>query len=276
MTTVSAAKLQLLTFTDPAVQRLVGHFDALYKVQEIIIKYPSLLLDRSVISSFIGLADNLAFSSRKTIFGADELSVWGDVGQIPPPPKELLMDLVKPCPFDGEKKMSETHIVIFKPSQIDGRYLTPELLDEISQSEKFGMYKTRYNSIYSRVAHHTDATLSGYWLAIPRRIPPQTLGQSYQNQIVFLQSCPGYEVPTIIDIMFSCLTAHVSSEGRSSLQLGRYPWRFTKCKEEIEGDHLAVGGLSWNGMQIYPYSDYLDIGLLPVKKYLLDYNHQIT
>ena len=208
---------------------------------------------------------------------------YGRVGDVPPPPESLLKAINGPCPLSktGER-MADTHIFFYRPLTVDGAPLTINLQERIAESDKFGenkfskFYEFIWSEIRRQIGDRPDPIERGYWAAVPKKMPQETLGILPAEKQQFLStSCPGYESPSVVDAIYIDSLVYVSSGKEQECLLGQNPsWRYTICKETIRDRtnrdwHVIVGGLAPSGLNVSSDSPYGsdDVGVLPLRKF---------
>ena len=67
--------------------------------------------------------------------------VFGDIGDEPPLPPNIYEILASPCPFDPEKTVRETHMLVLVPARVNGVPLTLNHMDELVQAPRGGGHK---------------------------------------------------------------------------------------------------------------------------------------
>jgi hypothetical protein len=72
---------------------------------------------------------------------------FGDVGAVPPLPRNLDAILSEPCPFFPGQRVRDTHIVCLFPKTVNGKVLTMNSFGEIIQHPRTGrpMQYSRYS-----------------------------------------------------------------------------------------------------------------------------------
>ena len=77
---------------------------------------------------------------------------FGDIGQVPPLPKDIHQILKSPCPFWPGKKVEETHILMLIPESVNSKPLTLSTLGELVKAPKYG-HATQYRYIWGKIIH---------------------------------------------------------------------------------------------------------------------------
>lgn len=193
------------------------------------------------------------------ILGQEEWAKWGDVGVVPPPPKELL-DI-----FNNDQ-----HIAFYMPPEIDGKWLTINSFREIAKARGYPHYEYIWDKIEKLVGNQPFDFQKGYWCLRPKILPKPTRGKSFDEQLSWMAAThPDYEVGRALDYIVSELLNHVASGEKQECLLGRSPESCTRCKEYVGGYRVIVGRLAPSGLRVNAHCDgyYDDVGLLPLRKF---------
>jgi hypothetical protein len=209
-----------------------------------------------------------------TIFGKEQWKQhYGDPGDVPPLPKELINSLNGPCPIYKGKNFSDTHIVVYIPATINEMPLTVNRMEELAKSPKSSINPTHFDYIWPRLRNEfgKQPIRGGYWLAMIKEPIPETLGKTYEEQIAYLKRhCAGYELPETIDVIICIFMNYVCSGMNQERLFGRMPWRLTRCAEMVGDLQAVVGGFAPDGVDVCYFfydSSYEFVGIAPVRKF---------
>lgn len=201
-----------------------------------------------------------------------------DVGEVAPPPKELLEALEAPCPFsnNGNIKTKDSHVVMWVPKKIDKDKLTLKRLKAHINSDKWGANKIGFDKTYSsfpdRIAD--QETEGGYWLLMLKE--PAT-HMAYAKVEEYVKNFENYDVPFTIEATLCAFLNYACSGEKQARILARendVSLRYTWCKEGekdfYQSWHMVVGSFSRSsGLLVSPESDGIGwIGVCPVRRFL--------
>lgn len=184
---------------------------------------------------------------------------FGDIGEEPPLPPNIVEILTAPCPFDPDQKVFETHMLVLVPETVNGEPLTMNSLVELMQRPREGH---AMKCGYFDGDHGITRNSASHSVLMTKDCVPGTQGKSYaeqQNIVTIL--VPKYQVPALLGATVCILMEHVES--------GRFLFPHnTRCQEKNEYNQLSVG-LSNFGLFVYDCceNDYQGIGLGALRKF---------
>ena len=179
---------------------------------------------------------------------------FGDIGEEPPLPANIVEILNSPCPiwgapvrrskriklndaktFNKNKKIKDTHMLTLVPSHVDGEQLTLESLGELVKSPKGGGNATKYD--YWRPGGNEKAHVKqNTWVLMTRDVLPYSGGKGYKAQCQLVaklakSSGQSYEMPHLIEAVTSIFMEYVKT---GNWLYGRDPLTYTRCQEKTQ------------------------------------------
>lgn len=191
------------------------------------------------------LAEQFAFGPK------DWNRYFGDVGEVPPLPHDIVDILKAPCPYWVVRNVGDTHLLVLIPRTINGRLFTLGLLGEMIKSPKGGGYPTKYDNYDTAGLNELkDHGISkSYWALITWDVLPESLNKIYDEQRSLVREA--YEIPMALEIATGILMHHVSS---GEMLYPDSPNTCTRCQEKVCGDNrVLVGSFGSSGLQVGDY-----------------------
>lgn len=142
---------------------------------------------------------------------------FGEIGEEPPLPTNLIQLLNSPCPIWANKQTCQTHLLVLIPATINGKPFTLKLLRELIKKPNVGL-KTTYRSFC--LGEYQDQPVSqSYWILMTRKILEGSSGKEYEAQIAQIQGLTQktgtlYGPPRIIEAATCILIHHVATGQR--------------------------------------------------------------
>jgi NLR family CARD domain-containing protein 3 len=191
---------------------------------------------------------------------------FGDVGDEPPLPPDIVKIWISPCPFWQGKKVFDTHFLTLIPKTVDRNPLTLNSLGELIQHPKQGE-ATKYSYYWEDLKNQygTQPVGASHWVLMTRDVIPGSRGKRYADQQQLLTKAdPGYEVPAILNATAAILMAYFAKGERL---YGDSPWTYTRCQEKVSYQSF-VGGFVATGLDVNDYdSDNGHVGLAALRKF---------
>ena len=191
------------------------------------------------------------FDPEELAFGkADWERFFGDVGDVPSIPAGMAETLKAPCPFNPEKQVGDTHMLVLIPKTVNSKPFTLNLLQELIQYPK-EKTATAFN-FYSRAVKEELGETSienSYWVLMTKDVIPGSRNKIYceQKQLVKEKGAGFYELPSAIEAAASILMDYFKTDEHL---YGQAPWTFTRCQEIVTQAQwpVAIGGFSREGL----------------------------
>lgn len=154
-----------------------------------------------------------------------------------PVPLDLQQHLDQPCPFWGQFKTRQTHLLCLIPGGLTSQ--------EIWERAQAGNLST---DVKDKVIPRKP-----YWILITTKTLPGSRSKSLLEQKRDLE-VRGYDVPTVLEASIAKLALQASKK----MQIYQYPTGCTRCHEEVDGFPVAIGSKDeqhltvvyndWNGL----------------------------
>jgi 50S ribosome-binding GTPase len=190
-------------------------------------------------------------------FGAEEWEKYfGEVGEAPPLPSDMVTILDGPCPFWTNKKVRDTHLLVLIPATVGGVPLTLNLLGELIQRPKNGGHRTEYRRYDDLVKAQIgeESPPRPYWLLMTRDVLPKSRSKTYDAQKALVAAHASklglpYEMPPALAAATAILLHHAREGERL---FGDDPCTFTRCQEKVANNQypVVVGGFSSGGLVV--------------------------
>jgi hypothetical protein len=206
---------------------------------------------------------------KVSFFGAKEWEQYfGEVGETPPLPSDIVEILDSPCPFWQGKQVKDTHLLVLIPAVVSGKLFTLNLLGELVQDPKQGNRSTAYRyynaDVQQKLGH--QSTDGSYWVLMTRGILPNTSAMGYSAQKAWVAMYADrvqlpYTVPHALEAATAILSHYVCS-GERLYTDDLCTW--TRCQEVVldslydehgcvyeQFEHpVVVGGFSPVGLDV--------------------------
>lgn len=171
-------------------------------------------------------------------FGKAEWETYiGDVGEEPPPPKDIDKILNSPCPFSGDDgtKVKDTHMLVLIPATVNGEALTLDRLQTLLQKPKKGA-GIGYRHYWVQQKLRKKEVMHSYWVLMPRDVIPNSTNLHYKQQEKMVNQYPGYMVPQAIEVAVCISMEFVMS------QAYLFKLMYTYCIDDISELGIEKGG----------------------------------
>ena len=171
--------------------------------------------------------------------------MWMNARNLPPEPPELtvLLDAPNSCPFEPGRTIRDTHIVFPMFPQVSLADNAPPVdlnLGTLDQLDKnTGGPGCTYK--WTRIPLNTGTTEEFCWGALYRDVIPGSRNHRFGEQEQLLHLYPDYEVPGVYEAALGILWEKRRRETRC---FSDDPWTYTRCREEVAGYRLIVGGFT--------------------------------
>jgi hypothetical protein len=207
--------------------------------------------------------------SRVSFFGAKEWEQYfGEVGEVPLLPSDIVEILDSPCPFWQREQVKDTHLLVLIPATVNHKPFTLNLLGELVQNPKQGSRSTAYRYYNDDVQQEWghQSMDSSYWILMTRRILPNTSTMDYTTQKTWVamhadrMQLP-YTIPHALEAATAILSHYIFS-GEHLYTDDLCTW--TRCQEVVldslydehgcvyeQVEHpVVVGGFSPVGLDV--------------------------
>ena len=179
-------------------------------------------------------------------------------------PKNIAEELRRSA-FPGIN-IRETHVLVRMP-----KGLTLKSLGELAK-KYFSQYSDGYRFIWSAIVQELgDKSIDkSHWVLMTKDVLPGSRNKSYGEQQKIVadlaeKSLISYEVPETLESAACILSQYFGSNIRL---FSDNPWTYTRCKENVQGYQVVVGGFAPAGLCV-SYDDYDDdsIGVAALRKF---------
>ncbi len=172
---------------------------------------------------------------------------FGEVDPAPPLPADIEEILNSSCHYWPTKKVSETHLLFYVPSQVDDKPLTLNSLGHLIQNPKGGGKKTKYRYYKDDlVKAYGSKVTEAHWVLMTRDVVPGSRKNTYLKQCDLSKG--GDEPLHLLDATVGILMSHTMSGKRL---FGDNPWTDTRCQEVYGGYQICVGSFSLDGLSLH-------------------------
>ena len=202
------------------------------------------------------------FDPKELAFGkSDWEKHFGDVGDVPDIPEKMAEILQDRCPFNPEKKVKDTHMLVLIPQTVDGKPFTLNLLQELIQKHK-EKEASRFEIYSDQVKNELGDKQceEAHWILMTKDVIPGSRNKTYdeQKQLVKEKREGVYELPSAIEAAASILMHYFKTNEHL---YGQHPWTYTRCQETVIENQwpVAIGVFSPGGLYVI-YSDWDDYG----------------
>jgi hypothetical protein len=204
-------------------------------------------------------------------FGESEwTTLCGRVDPAPSLPHDFSDIWNGPCPIYSGKKISETHMLVYIPATVDGKPFTLNKLGQIAK-RFFPQNDKGYRSIGFHIVDELgDKPIKSRWVLMTKDALPGSRNKSYaeqQNIVAKLaDKSLGYEVPDTLEAT-TCILVQFFYDSKIRL-FNDKPWTYTRCKENVQGYQMVVGGFAPAGLYVdFNGYDCDDIGVAALRKF---------
>ncbi len=195
-------------------------------------------------------------------FGEREwINLCGRVAPAPLLPHDFSCIWNGPCPvFLGEKRVKDTHMLVYLPKEVDGKPLSITSFEEIAKryfpANKDG-YGEIWKDILAALGNKTPIEKS-CWMLMTKDVLPQSRGKFYYDQKAMVadlakKALALYEVPRTLEAAICILAQYFNSHASSKIRLfSDNPATYTRCQEEVNVRRygVVVGGFALKGLCI--------------------------
>jgi hypothetical protein len=190
----------------------------------------------------------------KIPFGkAEWAKYFGDVGEEPPLPLNIVQILKSPCPIWPGKKIADTHLLVLIPAKVNGQPFTLNSLEGLIKKPKTGFsIKCSIGGHYTKKEFGNRSFPFSYWILFTKGIIPDSNKEGYTRQCKLVKELSNkisvtYDIPHALEVAVAISTHHIRSGERFS------NIRWTRCKERLAkgGWPLIVGGCNTKGVVLY-------------------------
>lgn len=117
--------------------------------------------------------------------------LFGNVGEVPALPKDILNILTSPCPFNPDKTIFQTHTLVLVPETLDGTPLTLKRLNEITLAKNKLYWSGQIGDLQDKPFEKS------HWILMTRTVLLETRNKNYEEQQRIAARYPGYSIPML-------------------------------------------------------------------------------
>jgi hypothetical protein len=189
------------------------------------------------------------YTEPAVAFGKEKWAHIGKVEEVPHLPDNIDDILESPCPIWEGKKIKETHVLVYKPQQVNDQ---PHTINNIGKLVLIEGKATDYRYIWDAIVneHGNTPVEKGEWVLMTKDVLPGSRNKSYTEQQTLVRNLSEkahveYQVPKLIDAITCIFAEYVSSKTRLYSDT---PLTYTRCQEQTKGFQLVVGGFAPGGL----------------------------
>lgn len=166
-------------------------------------------------------------------------------------PKNICDTLEANDPWDTTKKVRDTHLLFWRPMTINGLPITLQTIETAFKSPKCGMrphigynrtpnppHNTKQEFI-NRLNDTWDKVHTPGWVLLRKEAVPETANELYSKQSQIVLEKKGYNIPTIIEVVFGIFIEQMRGNPIPFAPLG------TRCLPTGLTDTPEVPGTEW-------------------------------
>lgn len=201
----------------------------------------------------------------------------GRVAPAPPLPENIEEIWEGPCHIFPDKKVKDTHVLVYLPTTVDDKPLTLKTIGEIAK--RFFLKSDKgYRYILDKIEKqmgNQPVTAAG-WILMTKTVIDGSRNASYAIQQTMITELAkkakvAYNVPSALEATICILTHYMRTGTRL---FSNNPFTYTRCQESIDGYKLVVGGFSPVGLDVddddFDFEDVVagDVGVAALRKFL--------
>ncbi len=190
-----------------------------------------------------------------TAIGENNWEVLGDVGNIPPLPKDIHQILQSNSLLFPYKTVRDAHLLVLIPKTLNGNPLTVKNFEKLVENPRYpAHFPTKYLFPPDLEGYEDKPVAESYWILMTRHFIGGSFNKNYEEQKALVASCAKqtgltYELPKLLEAVI-CILLHYVTTGERL-----YPDRpatITRCQER----GFTVGGFGSKGLAIQRGDDY--------------------
>lgn len=175
--------------------------------------------------------------------GKKKWKSFGDIGKVPPLPKNIAHLLNSDCPIWEGKKVKQTHTLVLVPKKVNEKRLTLKSFEELIKTDYLKNEKG-YRNISSKVIEeHGDKSIKKSCWVLMTNVLPESRNRSYAKQVKIIgrlrdKSKVNYQVPNALLATVCIIMGNFKSYGRLFCE---DKWLQTRCQEKVRDSEICVG-----------------------------------
>lgn len=169
-------------------------------------------------------------------------------------PADIDEILKKPCPIYAQKRIIDTHMLVWIPENIKNKNLTIKSFGKLlKQKLEFYENKAGYRIIWKEVLQQETFEIRSGWVLMTKDIIPGSENQSYERVQEMLLNINqsnkmDYRLPKTIEAIV-CIMTHYFRTKKRLFSMG--PFSYLLCHENINSVQAVVGGFMPNGLFVF-------------------------
>lgn len=189
----------------------------------------------SIPASFLSSPSNTLGNEFVSSIGVGK-EMWnhyfGDIGEVPPPPKDMGKILASPCPFIPGKRVEETHMLVLIPQTLNGTVLTIKRFGELISGLDLIQGKVGFDPRNLYFGYENTPFEKSHWVLMVKNVVSETCPYDFEGAMqVIAQKAPNYQAPSLSEAIV-CIFMEYATKG---IRLYSEPEPlcsyFTFCKE---------------------------------------------
>lgn len=189
-----------------------------------------------------------------------------DIGKADPIPKKMLEILRGTCPFNKEKQVIKTHMLVWIPSAINGKPLTLNSFGKFLKTNGFSENVTGYRFFWPEVADNLgDITLEQSGWALMAKDPiPNSGYTNYAAKEEIMKKFSEYKMPKVLEAVFCIYAKFYSSKERL------FSDNYVAREEQVDGYQVIISRFEDSGISIRTHdddTDYFGDGIAAIRKF---------
>ncbi len=189
-----------------------------------------------------------------SIFGPAKWNrYFGEIGAVPPLPKNIADILNSPCPYWEGKKVYETHMLTLIPATLNGTPFTLNLLGQIIKTPQGEGHAAKYYSEVTRTLKERGDISNGpsTWSLITKDVIPESRNKSYNDQTDLLKR--EYSTPKALELATAIFMHHVETGERL---YSDNPNTHSRCEEKVDNNQwrMTIGSFGASGLYVGSHS----------------------
>lgn len=195
----------------------------------------------------------------------------GRVAPAPPLPLNIEEIWEGPCPIFPNKKVKDSHVLVYLPLTVDNKPLTLKTLGEIAKQQNIPGSDRGYRYIWDEIVKEMGDQSVGTagWVLMTKTVINGSRKKSYAIQKTMIKNLAkkveiSYTVPTVLQAVICILTHYMRT--RTCLFSDR-PRTYTRCQENVCDYQLVVGSFSSTGLGVSGSITSACVGVAALRKF---------
>lgn len=184
------------------------------------------------------------------IFGKDAMTQEEIIKAYRLLPANIMKILRSPCQIFSDKRIMETHMLVWVPEAISGKSLTLISFGELlKQTQEFSENPQGYRRIWSSIiVQKGEKPIKSGWVLMTTKVIPETFDKSYADQETFVKSLE-YELPKIGEAVICIASFYLKNKIRLFQKQS-----YIRCQEHVndkcETNYVTIGNFQESGFSV--------------------------